>query len=78
MSKAVQTNPVKVIRQYCLDCSNGSPHEVRKCHINDCPLYPFRFGKNPYRKKRVLSEERKEVLRQRLASIGGKNAGVRG
>ncbi|MFC2119811.1 hypothetical protein ACFLQ4_01940 [Bacteroidota bacterium] len=42
--------PLKAIRQYCLDCSNGSPKEVKLCQIEDCPLYKFRFGKNPNRK----------------------------
>lgn len=40
----------KAIRRYCLECSNQSPSEVRECPIPDCPLYQFRFGKNPNRK----------------------------
>ena len=42
--------PLKAIRAKCLDCSAGSADEVRKCTIKDCPLYPFRSGKNPNRK----------------------------
>lgn len=45
-------NPVKVIRQYCLWCTNGSPREVELCSAPECPLYPWRFGRNPYRKPR--------------------------
>jgi hypothetical protein len=41
--------PLRAIRAKCLDCSAGSPGEVRKCHIEDCPLFPFRFGHNPRR-----------------------------
>ena len=41
--------PLKAIRAKCLDCSAGSVAEVRKCHITDCSLYPFRFGHNPNR-----------------------------
>jgi len=41
--------PLKAIRKNCLDCSGGSPKEVKLCHIEDCPLYQFRFGKNPNR-----------------------------
>ena len=26
----------------CLDCSAGSPSEVAKCPVKDCPLWPFR------------------------------------
>ena len=43
-------SPVKAIRAKCLECSGGSPKEVRECLISDCALYPFRFGKNPARK----------------------------
>jgi len=39
--------PVQSIRKYCLDCCCGSPKEVRLCPNTDCPLYPFRLGKNP-------------------------------
>lgn len=56
----------KAIRAYCLSCSNGSAHEVKSCAMDYCELYPFRFGKNPYRKKRVLSEERKKALVETL------------
>lgn len=58
--------PIKAIRQNCLDCCAGSAHEVRLCPILNCPLYPYRFGKNPYIKRRELSEEEKQVLRHRV------------
>ena len=60
----MQTNPVKAIRAKCLDCCCGQANEVRECPITDCPLYAFRFGKNPYRKKVELTEEQRERLRQ--------------
>ena len=41
--------PIKAIRAKCLECSAGQPKEVRECVIQDCPLYPFRMGKNPNR-----------------------------
>lgn len=41
--------PMKAIRAKCLDCSCGSAQEVRLCPVKDCPLYPYRFGKNPKR-----------------------------
>lgn len=46
----MQTNPVKVIREKCLDCCCGSTHEVKLCTAERCPLWPWRMGKNPYRK----------------------------
>jgi len=42
--------PLKAIRAKCLDCSNRQPSEVRKCPIDDCPLFIYRFGHNPKRK----------------------------
>lgn len=63
------TNPVKAIRLKCLDCSGDSAAEVKQCVIPDCPLFPFRFGKNPYRTKREMSEEQKNSLRTQLNAI---------
>ena len=39
--------PLKAIRQKCLDCVCGSAVEVKKCHIEKCPLWSFRFGRPP-------------------------------
>ena len=58
-------NPVKAIRSYCLECVGSSP-EVEKCPLSSCELYPFRFGSNPYRTRRELTEEEKETLRKKL------------
>ena len=41
--------PIRSIRRKCLECSNGSPLEVKECPIDDCPIYPYRLGKNPAR-----------------------------
>ncbi len=48
--KAGNLTPVKAIKKNCLDCSGGSKKEIRVCVITECPLYPFRMGKNPNRK----------------------------
>ena len=39
--------PVKTIRAKCLDCCIGSNNEVKLCPVENCALYPYRFGKNP-------------------------------
>ena len=39
--------PIKAIRANCLDCMCGSSNEVKLCPSDDCPLYPYRFGKRP-------------------------------
>lgn len=50
------TNPVKAIRAHCLQCCCGQVAEVQRCTIGNCALYPFRFGKNPYRVQKEPSE----------------------
>lgn len=60
------TNPVKAIRAYCLSCVGGSSNEVDKCPIPECALYSFRYGKNPFRTKRELTDEQKAAMAERL------------
>ena len=55
-------SPIKAIRAKCIDCSGGNKAEVRKCVIPECPLFPFRMGKNPFRKP--LTEEQREARRR--------------
>lgn len=40
--------PVQSIREFCLKCAGGSKKAVRECAA-ECPLHPFRLGKNPNR-----------------------------
>ena len=46
-----------IIRKTCLRCCCGSYNDVRDCSTLDnvgqgkCPLYSFRFGKDPYAAK---------------------------
>lgn len=44
-----RVSPLKAIRLKCLDCCCGSSNEVKLCTVEKCPLYLFRFGKNPNR-----------------------------
>lgn len=41
---------MKAIRAKCLDCCCGVKKEVKECAIDYCPLWVYRFGKNPSRK----------------------------
>lgn len=70
-------SPLKAIRAKCIECCCGSKSEVKLCTCNDCPLYPFRFGKSPYRKGRVLSDEQKQANSERFKKMWAerKNAG---
>lgn len=60
-----QTNPVKVIREKCLDCCCGSVSEVRLCPAANCPLHPWRMGKNPYRKTTEAQRESARRLNEK-------------
>lgn len=57
--------PGKAIRAKCLDCMCGSAKEVRLCPEGKCALFPFRFGKNPHRKREYTDDE-KAAMRERL------------
>ena len=65
----MQTNPVKVIREKCLDCCCGTAKEVKLCTVEECPLHPFRFGRNPYRSRRDMTPEEKK---KQIANLTGK------
>lgn len=53
--------------------------EVKLCAAEECPLWPFRFGKNPNIKGRQLSDEEKkraaENLKQFKLEKARKNSG---
>jgi hypothetical protein len=67
-------NPLKAIREKCLDCCCGNAAEVRKCVAVDCALWPFRMGTNPFRKKGELSLEQKRERAERFAKARISNA----
>ena len=53
--------PLQAIRAKCLDCTCGSPAEVRACPCEDCSLYPYRMGHNPARKGKGGGFKRKSA-----------------
>ncbi|MCK9350818.1 MAG: hypothetical protein M0P44_06320 [Clostridiales bacterium] len=60
--------PLKAIRLNCLECV-GTRVKVENCEETDCPLWHYRFGKNPFRTKRVLSEEQKKAASERFKAM---------
>lgn len=42
-----KTDILKALRAKCLDCCCEQAAEVRKCHIANCSLHPYRFGTDP-------------------------------
>lgn len=69
-----ETDPGKIpvlraIRLKCLDCSADARKEVELCPVANCPLHPFRFGKNPFRRKRNIDpEKQREILEKAWAA----------
>lgn len=61
-----ETSPLKAIKKKCIECFGGVQSEVKRCTGKTCPLYPFRYGTNPYRQRVTFSEERKAKLAENL------------
>ena len=49
--KEVALSPNRAIHFQCIECMGWSSHEVKECTDYHCPLYPFRMGTNPSRKR---------------------------
>ena len=46
--------PGAAIRRKCLECTNGQLADITHCPITNCPLWPYRSGKNPFHKRSKL------------------------
>lgn len=63
-----KTTPLEAIKHFCYECQGGESYAIVKdCTGWNCDLYPYRFGKNPYRKKKEYTEEELEVMRERMS-----------
>lgn len=66
---------LKAIRAFCLHCVGDSSREVERCTAGKpnltgftCTLYPFRFGRDPYKPKRKLTPEQLAACSQRITA----------
>jgi len=58
--------PAKAIRLFCRECMgadregrfHGSTDDIKNCPDPMCPLFDFRFGKNPFIQREYSEEER--------------------
>ena len=73
------TSVLQAVRRHCVStCMCGSVNEVKLCTADGvrskprCMLFPFRFGKNPFRQVRVLTEEQRRVAAERLKNARNK------
>lgn len=48
METVTRLTPIKAIRAKCMNYCCWSKQEVKLCPTKDCPLYPYRMGRNPY------------------------------
>ena len=64
------TSPVKAIRAHCIECV-GSAKNVKECPDVECNLFPYRFGKSPFRKGRQMTEEQKIAAAERMRKARG-------
>ena len=62
-------NVLRAIKLKCLDCSTYNINEIKECPVKNCPLFPFRNGNNPFRKKKEISEEERNKLSERMKNI---------
>ena len=56
---------MKAVRAKCLDCCGGNKSVIPVCGIPNCPLYPFRLGKNPNRIRNMTDEQRQAASERR-------------
>ena len=61
--------PLKAIKQHCFECVGENRRDVDGCMGYKCPLYPHRFGKDGSREPRKLTEDQRQVLRDRMKNI---------
>ena len=63
-----KTSPSKAIREMCIECMGGRSTGqnvsklISECPSPHCPLYEFRFGKNPYHKPNYSDKQRMEMV----------------
>lgn len=50
----VPTPMLKLVRASCFSCSNSS-ESIRLCPMRKCEWWPYRFGKNPFKKRKKAS-----------------------
>ena len=63
-------SPLKAIRAYCLCCSNNSVKEVSDCQVGEkCSLFKWRFGKNPFTKRKEMTPEQRKILSDRMKKV---------
>lgn len=73
--------PIKSIRAMCRFCMNGQTALIRECHITECPLHRYRFGRRPTEEEaRLYDAETTPVKAMRencVDCVGGEISRIR-
>ncbi len=66
----MKTTPIRAIRAKCFGCA-GSRRAATRCEKEDCPLYPYRTGRNPARAGigRALTTESARITRNGTSQV---------
>ena len=64
-------SPLRAIRSHCLGCARTA-QEVRLCPVTECPLFPYRFGKNPFHGRSFTEAERRAAAERLSAARAAK------
>lgn len=67
-------SPLSAIRENCIDCSGGSRAEADRCNRTGCPLWPFRFGGNPWNRRQLSPDQRRAAARRLALAREAKQA----
>ncbi len=60
-----QKQPIKAIREMCIECMGGRDSEgyakrINECVSPDCAIFAFRSGKNPFHTQNLTDGQRLE------------------
>lgn len=58
--------PIKAVRAKCLDCCCDNANEVKYCPSEQCALWQYRMGHNPYKAKREWTGDQRAAQRERF------------
>ena len=64
----MKQTPLQAIKKFCYECSGQDNKEVEMFPSEKCPLYIYRNGKDP-NKKKTYTDEEKKAMSDRMKAI---------
>jgi len=61
---------IELLKKHCLQCQEGNAEDIKRCRIEECPLYYFRRRSQPLSEKEVKRLVGKYCLMCRYGNIG--------